>query len=255
MKDLSTLMKLFGTTLSNNSPVILTTMGATGLVATAVLAAKGGMDARWMLIDREGAYSEMLPRERLWEQTKDTWKHYIPAVTVGLSSLACIIGAHNIHTRRQAAIMGLYSVTDKAYREYQEKVKEQIGENKERAVRDAIDKDRAEKITAGDTVIFAGKGNHLVYDSFSGRTFMSDLEIVKRAENTVNEEIIHNNYASLNDLYRAIGVPTTAYGDEVGWTTDRMLQLNFSSQLTEDGTPCAVINYRAEPMHGYTNSF
>ena len=58
-------------------------------------------------------------------------------------------------------------------------------------------------------------------------------------------------YASHNDFYRLIGLPGTTYGEEVGWRTDNMMDLEYSSHLAEDGRPCLCIEYHVAPVRNY----
>ena len=34
----------------------------------------------------------------------------------------------------------------------------------------------------------------------------------------------------------------------MGWNTDHMIDLTFSSTVTDDGRPCLVVSFRNEPM-------
>lgn len=245
MKDASTLMKLFGRTISDNSPVILTGMAIAGVVSTSVLSVKGAFTASSRLEGED-------PRLNAWEKARLTWDCYIPAAAVAVSTVACIIGGHSIHTKRQAAIMSLYSVTDTAFKDYQLKVKETIGEKKEQTIRDEV---AADKIKANppsnDMIILTGHGDHLCYESFTGRYFKSSVEKIRKAENDVNAEVINNCYASQNDFYRALDIPGTSHGDEIGWKIGNMMELYYTSVLADDGTPCLSVNYRAEPIRDY----
>lgn len=50
-----------------------------------------------------------------------------------------------------------------------------------------------------------------------------------------------------------IALPETKLGDELGWHVDNgLVDLRFSSQLAEDGTPCLVIDYQIAPKYDYT---
>ena len=56
---------------------------------------------------------------------------------------------------------------------------------------------------------------------------------------------------TLNDLYYELGLEPTKTGDYMGWEVDKeMLNFKFSSQLTENGTPCLVIDYEVYPLYG-----
>src|SRR5690606_1760427 len=114
--DFSKIAKNLGRTLSDNSPVILTGMAVAGTVSAAILAAKGGMQAQQELdalleeVEEGRANEELLTFQG---KVKTTWKFYIPAGLMTGATVACVIGAHSVNTRRNAAIMSAYSLTDK----------------------------------------------------------------------------------------------------------------------------------------------
>ena len=59
-------------------------------------------------------------------------------------------------------------------------------------------------------------------------------------------------YISLNEFYYEIGLPGTTIGDTIGWKVDDgFVEVYFSSQLTEDGTPCIVLNYERAPNYNF----
>ena len=64
------------------------------------------------------------------------------------------------------------------------------------------------------------------------------------------------NYVSLNDFYEEIGLARTSTGDRLGWNTDTgLLDLNFSSQLSEEGKPCLVIDFKVMPKYDFDKFF
>lgn len=244
------LYKKAGRKISDNSPAILTAMGVGGVVSTAYLTARATAKSVHELY-LEGAYYDHEGEELSFtDKARVVWTNYIPPVAVGATTIGCIVGSHGVHTHRQAALMGLYSLTETTFSEYRNKVTEIIGEKEETRVREEIDKDHIQNTPVSD-VIFTGSGDHLCYDSFTGRYFRSSVETLRRAQNTINAQIINDGYASQNDFYREIGIGTTSQGEEIGWRVENMLELTFSSQLTPDGQPALAVNYRAEPVRDY----
>ena len=50
-------------------------------------------------------------------------------------------------------------------------------------------------------------------------------------------------YISLNEFYYAIGLDGIKVGEDLGWNIDTgYIELDFSSQLAKDDTPCLVID-------------
>jgi hypothetical protein len=144
-------------------------------------------------------------------------------------------------------------LSESTLKEYQEKVIETVGERKEQAVRDSIAKDKVTNNPVENReVIITDKGNTLCYDAVSGRYFKSDIDKLKKAENDLNRRMMSEMYISLNDFYEEIGLDTIGIGDDIGWNIDKgYMELDFSSQLATDGTPCLVVSYRYEPRYDF----
>lgn len=234
---------------SDNLPLILTTTAVTGVVSTTVLAVAATPKALRDIWDAESEQEDPITP---LEKVKLTWGYYAPAVVVGGLTVAAIVGIHSVHARRQAAVLGLLSLTEKAYSEYRTKVVETIGENKDKAIRDEVAKDRIENDpVSSHEVIITGAGQHLCYDSITGRYFESDIESIRRAVNDINAQCLNEMYASQNDFYRLINLPLTPFGEEIGWRHDHLLDVSFSAHIAENGRPCLSLDYGLQPIRGY----
>lgn len=258
MTKINALAKSFGMTLNRNAPAILTGLGVAGVLTTGYLSATGALKGAQWLAQAE-AVREMEEDETsltLKDKFKIVWPAYIPAVAVGSITIAAIITSQSLSARRQAAVVSLYTLTDKAYTEYREKVIEKIGEKQELAVRDQVAQDRmAQNVTPTTEVIITGDGDQLVYDSMSGRTFKSNADKIRKAQNELNNMIIRNEYASQNDWFNLIGLAPLVYGDEVGWNHGNMIEVHFASMMLPDERTCLSINYKTEPLHHYYRTF
>lgn len=187
------------------------------------------------------------------EIVKTTWKCYIPcAVSFGIGA-ACIVGANVTSAKRSMALATAYALSESSLKEYKDKVVETFGEKKEKKVRDSIAKDKLDGIdTAKEIIVKTGKGTTLCYDLFSGRLFESDIEAIKKAVNEVNRIALLDGYASLNEFYDQLGLRTTKQGEDFGWNPNHaLLEIDFSSQLTDDGHPALVLDYVNYPQLNY----
>lgn len=249
--DFSLMSKAVKSSLVKHSPEILIGVGIAGMISATVLAVRATPKAVTLLDEKK----KELDTEKLTvtDTVKTAWKCYIPsAVTVVLSS-ACIIGANSVNLKRNAALAAAYALSESTLKEYQEKVIETVGEKKEQAVRDAIAKDKVESNpVSANEVIITGKGDTLCYDTISGRYFKSDMDKLKKAENELNRRMLSEMSVSLNEFYSEIGLSSIKIGDELGWDVGKgYIELGFSSQLAEDGTPCLVLDFRTGPYYGY----
>lgn len=241
---------------SKHSPEILTGIGIAGMVATTILAVKATPKAI-ELIENEKELAESYNEELTpMDKVKVCWKCYIPAAVTGVMSITCLIGASSVNTKRNAALTAAYTLSDSALREYREKVVETIGEKKEKTIKDKISEDTIKQnpVTKSEVYI-TDKGDSLCFEPMSGRYFKSDIDKIKRAKNNLNEKILvdaFNAGVSLNDFYEEIGLPKTSMGENLGWNLDTgIIDIYLSAQITDEGTPCLVINYTNPPKYDF----
>lgn len=229
----------------NNSPAILSGLAVAGTVATAYLTGKATFKAAEVLAMNESMTVPLTNRERV----ELTWRFYIPAAATGLLTVASIIAATQIGIRRTAAVAAAYSLLEKGYDEYREKMREKLGPKKEQAARAEIAQERLNKLD-GQQVVIIGTGNQLCYEEFTGRVFYSDMESLRKAQNDINHQVVNDFYASLTDLYDLLGLPNTGVSNDVGWNADRLLEMEFSAILYE-GKPVISVNYSVSPIRGF----
>lgn len=240
---------------ADHSPQILAGVAVAGTVTTAILTGKATIKACKIVnvhrYDQDPSAEVFITNKQIVEKT---WKLYIPALASGVLTVATIITATQIGTRRTAALAAAYAVSEKAFVEYKEKVVEKIGEAKERSVRDDIAQDRVRETPMEEPDLFvAGGGKVLCFEPGTARYFMSDMETLKKAQNDLNYQVLNNLYASLSDFYDLIGLERTKFSDDMGWNSDRLLELKFSTVLADD-KPCLVMDYHVVPLHGYSSA-
>jgi len=249
--NLSKITKSIRTVVNKRSPEILTGIGIAGMITTTVMAVKATPKALVLIEERYRDESDERPRWKTY--IKGAWTCYIPSAVVGTLSIFCLIGASSVNVRRNAALATAYTLSESALKEYQEKVIETIGEKKEESVRDAVAKDRVDRNPVSSReVIITERGNTLCYDVISGRYFKSDMDKLKKIENELNRRLRDEMYISLNEFYYEIGINPISIGYDLGWNIDHgYIELTFSSQLADEGTPCLVIDYRVAPRYEY----
>ena len=84
-------------------PTILSIGAGIGVVGTAVLAARGHVRARDILIKHK---AELTVKEVIQE----TWKEYAPAAGVGVLTIGIIFAANGMHLKKEAALTALVGV-------------------------------------------------------------------------------------------------------------------------------------------------
>lgn len=250
--NITNIIKGIKASISRHSPEILTGIGIAGMVTTTILAVKATPKAIKLIeAEKQAKHVDALSPV---DTVKTVWKCYIPAAMTGVSSIACLIGSNAINAKRNAALTTVYTLSEMARNEYKEKVIETIGEKKERTIKEKVDAERIKRDPVSKKeVIITEKGTTLCYDHVFGRYFKSDIDIINRAMNKINREIVINMYASLNDFYAELGLSPVEMGYDLGWNIDDgTIEIEPSSQLADDGTPCLVIDYNIPPKYNYS---
>lgn len=235
--------------MKKNASTILTCVGVTGVVATAVLTAKGATKASELIREKEKE-TELTKVEKV----KVAWKPYIPAILTGAATITCIFGANVLNKRQQAALASAYALLNTSYNEYRKKVEELYGEEVDTHITKEIVKD---KYTGDGTL--SDDNNKLFYDEFSGRYFEASMADVLKAEYEINKQIAEWGSAYLNDFYEQVGLPTADYGDHLGWSACGLYEmywnqwLNFEHEtvVLDDGLECIIISFMEEPIPGF----
>lgn len=239
--------------LVRHSPEILIGIGITGMITTTVLAVSETPKALKCI---EAKKTELKKDDlTVVETVEAAWKCYIPATVTCVLSTACLIGASSVSLKRNAALATAYTLSETAMREYRDKVVETIGEKKEEAIRDAIAKDKIDEHPVSNSeVIITGKGETLCYDVFNDRYFRSDIDKLKRAANEVSHTMLLEGYVSLNEFYEEIGLKPVPKGYDLGWNANKsrdLVEIDPSAQLTDEGEPCIVVNFKVAPTYNY----
>lgn len=242
--------------LNQNSSTILTGVGVVGTVGTAYLTGRASFKAAGIISDEIETvnYGVENPNDRVWltkrQKVKLTWRFYIVPVATGTATVGAIIFAHRIDAKRVVALTVASGISERALKEYREKVVERLGEKQDTKLRDEIAQDRV--TNTGSTELVVTDGKVLCMDMLSGRFFQSTMEDLKRAQNKINHEL--NNHSvgcSLSEFYDEIGLSPTPYSEQVGWNPDKMVELKISATVAPDGRPCLAVDFEPHPFDNY----
>lgn len=261
------LLKSFKNAAGKNSPTILTILSIGGLLATVVLAVNETPKVLDLISDekhvrleeykretRDDVRSEPLPDMTKFEIVKLVWPCYIPAIIMGAATVASIIGANTISTKRNTALTGAYFLSETALKDYQAKVIKTIGANKAKLIKDEIAQDKVNSTKKKDsTVIMTGNGEVLCLDLLSGRYLRSSFDKLKKAENEINHRLISEMWMSLNEIYGYIGLPPVNMGNSQGYDlgTDGLLEFDISTCMSENEEPCLTFTFHVTPRPRY----
>lgn len=236
-----------------HSPEILTGIGVASMASAVVLAVRATPKAIRLMeeVKKEQEVDKLTPIDTI----KATWKCYIPAAVSCIGGAACVIGAQAVNVKRGAALAAAYKLSETALSEYKEQVIETIGEAKEKAVQEKVAEKQLEKTPAKEEdYIHTGKGHTRCFDPLSSRYFYSDLEVIRRAANTVNEYLLHSmcGEATVNEFYDELNLSHSDLGESMGWNTDAIIKLNISALVDDNGNPVIVVGHENPPRYlGY----
>lgn len=188
------------------------------------------------------------------QTVKAVWPYYIPTAASFVFAAGCAIGSQSIHAKRNAALAAAYKISETALVEYRDKVIETIGEKKEQTVRDKVAQEQINKNPVKQSeVVFTGKGTSLCLDPLSNRYFEGDIEVIRRAENKLNRQMLQsiNSDVWLNEFYAEIGLDgvDSHIGYKLGWNTDYPIDLDIRPGMTPDERPCLVIGHYNPPRY------
>jgi hypothetical protein len=150
--------------------------------------------------------------------------------------------------------MSAYALLDNSYKEYKEKVSELYGEGADAQVREEIAKDHYEldKYPMEDDKV-------LFYEEYSRQYFESTMADVIKAEYLLNRNLMYHGYANLNEFYDLLKLPTTDYGDILGWNADGIHVMQWYTWIEfyhhkvemEDGLECYILQISTEPVPNF----
>ena len=228
------------------SPEILTTVGVVGVVAAAVLGAKATLkleetvDEMRSDIDyvhrkqTKGSedYSDLDFKRDITtayvKGTKNVVKLYAPAVTLGLASIGCIVGAHGIMRKRNVAIAAAYKAMESSFAEYRKRVAEELGEDQERDIRFNVKEEGVVGEDGKEHIVKKSNGlKHSEYakcfDEYSTawrKTADYNLQFLRFQQQYANDRLQSRGHLFLNEVYDSLGLPHTQAGAVVGWVVD-----------------------------------
>jgi hypothetical protein len=236
--------------LLDNSPIILTGAAVVGTLSTAYLAVRAGF--RSSVLIQEEYYRinkqnlEPLNFDRK-AKAKLIWPQFIPVVGSAGVTVACIVCANRISTKRVAAMAAAYALSEKRLDDYKDKIAEKFGIEQEKKIQQEVHEAPVRSTRVTEAIILGGE-DVLCFDAYSGRYFKSSMESIRGAANDTNFDVIHDNYATLTNFWDRIGLEATAYSEDFGWTANCPLEIQFSTTMSSDDKPCMVVAYDVQPI-------
>lgn len=232
-------------------PWVMSGLACTGVVATTVLGVKATPKAL-ELLDEQYRGDEPSAMNKI----KTCWKLYLPAAGVGLGTIALIFGSTVMSHKMQASLASAYGLMNSYYREYQKKVKEVVGPEKEKEIRKAIAQDKYTDAAFIDIDLLGvpSEEKALFYDPWGQRYFTALTEDVRNAEYHINRNFALRGAVGVNEFYTMIGIEPLEELVDVGWSVDdEFAWIDFEHTFCklDDGMECYILGARFDPVIGY----
>lgn len=244
--------------LQKTLPIVLSVMGSIGVIATAVLTAKSTSkyEEDMYLCDVE----EMDRKEEITVKIKIAVKDYAPAISIGIITIACIVGSNVINSKQQASLIAAYGLVQKTHKQYRRKVMELFGEEADKKIEEEIAVDKADEVSIyGD--FLATRASRLpsvrsepmlFYDAFSKRFFEAPLEQVLDAEYHLNRNYLIFGFETVNEFYEMLGIPGIERGDDLCWEPldfeNMWIDFDHEEKVLKDGRKYISISMMCEPV-------
>jgi hypothetical protein len=225
--------------LRNVSPTVMVGAGVVGIVATAVLASRATLKVDQVLLEAQKDLSainditspsfteEDKLQARAWIYTKAGFgiaKLYAPALTVGVVTISCFVGSHNIMQKRNASLAAAYTAVDKAYKSYRKRVQDKLGVEEERDLYyDAKPEDHVNEKGEVSVVKKASGGFSPYMALFDERSHNwspraeTNILFLRCQQVWANERLQSRGYLFLNEVLDALDINITQAGQQVGW--------------------------------------
>lgn len=231
--------------LKAHSPTILTVIGSTGVVITAVLAVKGTPKALKLIEEAKNIKGDELTTG---ETIQVAWKPYIPAAISCVSTILCIVGANYLNIKKQKNLMSAYMLLDNAFKQYRNRVSEEYGEDvDEEFGRDLVRKQLEEMEDIYKETLF--------FEFNSMRFFEANIHKVLQAECKAKLQFEQYEHLTLNDYYAYLGIDGSPYGECMGWSKYQMrteeyvdnLEFTYERVIMSNGLVCYNIITNVAP--------
>lgn len=223
------------------SPQLLTAAGIIGGITATVLASKATLRLEETLDDIQARAEDVKTRDVEVDQKELAYvyargglqvlKLYSPALSAGAVAIVCVVSAQGIMNRRNAALAAAYSVLERGFAEYRQRVEDKLGTEEEFKLRHGIEKVvSSEKTEDGDILTtVAVKGiDHSIYARFFDETNANyhrradfNLTFLKAQQQYLNDLLQVRGHVFLNDVYDSLGIDRSQAGSVVGWVVSK----------------------------------
>lgn len=186
----------------------------------------------------------------------NTWSYYLPTVAIMLVTIYSISRTKELTELEKMSLISALTMSQKRYIETKEAIEKICDE-------DTLDDIRAEIIRnkIPKEKYLERTSEKCIYEEYSGKFFTTTLDNLLKAEYKFNKKLAVVGYASLNDLYKYIGIEETEEGLYLGWNigeydtlaTPSTPLVNFihNKCVDDDGMEYYFLGFENQPEANY----
>ena len=171
------------------------------------------------------------------------------ALLFGLGTFLCI-GSHKDMLNKLSNALTIYSITNRAKKDYEDAAKSVLSPKKEEEIRHAVAENHViNNPVENQIIIETGHGHSLFRDELTGRYFYASREWVENCKTAFNDML--NDMATtgdgccdLNDWYDILGLPIVDIAKV--WTFSQatgLMRIDYHYVPIDDDRNCTVISY------------
>lgn len=176
----------------------------------------------------EGAYKKDLTVLKV-KTILNVTKLYAPAAGLAMISVALLTGSHVTLNKRNASLTAAYASVDKAFNEYRDRVKTQLGEEVDRDMRygtreekETVEGEDGKKKVVKHTRVADGTPSQYArfFDELCGNWVKNpeyNAIFLRAQQNYMNDLLQARGHVFLNEVYDALGLERSGAGAVVGW--------------------------------------
>ena len=239
-----------------NAPKILTGISIASSIVSVGFAVKGTILAVEIEKQRKakiesGELPE--PEHPKLAVIKSVWKCYIPAATFLTASVCTSLYGTSISTIRTAMATSACEASKLAFEEYKAKVVEQIGEEKEKQIRQEIIKEQVSRCETPQIQTVAPFEKYLCKEKYTGAMFYSNLYEIKDEFLKMNYDLTHCGSDELSMMMYLDHFGIDSREEELGWNVGMtgLLELSYCMESDDYGRPVLVFGPDQRPYENY----
>lgn len=246
-------------------PELLLGAAVTTSIGGAVLAAKGGYEARGIIdqerrrrvVDATANGEDHVGEITVKEKIQLTWLCYMPAALTTTTAVGSIAGLHLVHIKDKkamatAALAAIDEVKNSA-KAFEQELTDVLSPEEKEDIQGRLMEKNADPETGiakmqntdGEIEEF-----YLVRDGKTGRDIWSNQHRIEDAAIEVNNVINGSDSVELNHFYRHAGFGLVPDGYELGWS-GALISLEWDTTVRDDGRPVRVFTFRPKPEKGF----